>query len=171
MVMDDLMQVVLASGEDRRNNKVYTRGLESHCDIQRVHRRGATQRYIRTVVRKSYENTSGGGKCARMLLRQSSSYEKDEFADSLRRFSVQATSRDMEFAFRLACQDEVEARIVYLEDGTVKSAAAFAAGGNRKKRATAAIATTTAKAAASSSSVVVGTTTQRLRRSVNAMSA
>lgn len=120
MVMEDLMELVQAGDAQT----FHSRGMESLCDQERVNRRGATQRYIKTVVLKTHEEYKKNSR--RNLLRQSGKVGSG-FADSLRRYSIQVTSSDKDFAYRMACEDEVQARVVYLEEGTVKSATHFAA--------------------------------------------
>lgn len=135
---EDCRNMILAQLEEvmatAKRDEAETRGLESICTPQRVHKRGATKRYVITIVHKDHANREAASK----LLPRKSKRAFRKRMDSLKRYSAQVTAPDKEFAYRMAFEDEIQARTIYLEDGMVKSTVHFAAKSAKSVKAKAA---------------------------------
>lgn len=111
MIIKDVDAIAQAENLDEAD----TRGLELFFSPERVHKRGATKRYVITMVRKDHTIRQSAVKLV------VSKKKLERSMDSLNRYSVQVTAADKDFAYRLACADEIEAREIHLEDGKMES--------------------------------------------------
>lgn len=144
------------SSKRRRNKKsntamalkvkeISTRGLEKYVQNTIIHHRRVSQIYVRSVVGQyqlDHEPTLKDDKHAGSRKpRQHHTPPRHH----CRRRTSKTTDKAQEAAFRLACEDEVAARRIYLEDGIVLDSAAFAAKRRSSLRAKATMAAVAAR--------------------------
>ena len=115
MITDDVEMIL----QTEKRGEICTRGLESLCNPVRVFRKGATKRYVMTMVRKDCQHRELTDK---FIISKRKAIKR---MNSLNRYSVQVTACDKTFAYQLACDDEKVARAIYEED--IKAAEDIAA--------------------------------------------
>lgn len=117
--------------------EISTRGLEKYVQNTSVHHRRVSQVFVRSVVEQyqreqssqlhrtpsTSAHTVGNRSKPR---RQGRCGQQQPSGTKTRRVSA-ISSEAQEAAFRLACEDEVAARRIYLEDGIVVDSVVFAA--------------------------------------------
>ena len=107
--------------------EVSTRGLEKYMRNTSIHHRRVSQIYVRSVVeqyQRDHEPTTDDYK--RADNRQPSGHSTTPMHHHRRRSTSKTTDEAKEAAFRMASEDEVAARRIYLEDGIVLDSADFA---------------------------------------------
>ncbi|CAB9517881.1 expressed unknown protein [Seminavis robusta] len=107
---------------DELSTTVEQRGLEFYMEDQ-IHRRHSVRHYVHMVIMKSRQSPTA----KRFSLVKGSSNVSTSSTDSVTRYSLQFTAHAKDVAFRQAMEDEVDARRIYLADGTVQSSTDFAA--------------------------------------------
>ncbi|CAB9525379.1 expressed unknown protein [Seminavis robusta] len=106
------------SGEDTL--QVEPRGLEFYTGDQ-TQRAQAVTRYIRTIISKTHQNTKFSTQKLIMTGGKNGYVMEGDSNGSISRYSFQVTASAKDMAHRLAVEDELEARRIYLEDGVVAS--------------------------------------------------